>query len=79
PTLRNLAYSQPYMHNGMYPTLEDALSELMANSDLARAGRVRSADELLSKIRISKADIAALTAFLSTLNQDLGKTRDADY
>jgi cytochrome c peroxidase len=79
PTLRNLAYSQPYMHNGMYPTLESALSEIIAASELARAGRVRSADEQLARIRIGEGDIVPLIAFLSTLNQDLGKTRDADY
>jgi len=79
PTLRNLAYSQPYMHNGMYGSLEDTLAELMTASDLARKGRIRSGDEQLSEIRITDTDIGSLTAFLASLNQNLGKTRDADY
>lgn len=71
PTLRNLAHSQPYMHNGAYPSLDAALSELMRLSDLARAGRVREADDGLAKIRISDADIRPLAAFLNALNEDL--------
>jgi len=71
PTLRNLAYSQPYMHNGGYPTLDSAVAELMVMSRLARAGRVREADEGLAGIRISEADIRPLIAFLNSLNEDL--------
>ena len=71
PSLRNLAYSQPYMHTGGFAAIESALSEIMRLSALARAGRVRSADEEMGKIYINEADIAALTAFLNTLNEDL--------
>lgn len=71
PTLRHLAYTFPYMHTGSYSTLEDALRELMRMSDLARAGRVRQADDELSKIRLTDADIAPLVAFLNTLNEEL--------
>lgn len=71
PTLRNLGFAQPYMHNGAYPSLESVLSELIRLSALARAGGVRSADEGLSKIRIAEADIAPLVDFLNSLNEDL--------
>ena len=74
PTLRNLEFSPPYMHTGGFATIEDALGELMRLSELARAGEVRAADEELGKVRISGADIAPLTAFLQTLNDDLRKT-----
>jgi cytochrome c peroxidase len=70
PTLRNLDFTQPYMHTGGFSTIEDALSELQRLSELARAGRVRSGDEELSRIRITDADIASLVAFLRTLNED---------
>ncbi|HWP43055.1 MAG TPA: cytochrome c peroxidase, partial [Blastocatellia bacterium] len=60
PTLRNLAFSQPYMHNGAFPSLESALEEIMRMSEMARAGRVREADEGLARIRITEADIARL-------------------
>jgi cytochrome c peroxidase len=69
PTLRNLAYSYPYMHNGAFFTLEDALSEVAKLSELARAGRVRAADEELARIKISESDIPSLVAFLNALNE----------
>ena len=70
PSLRNLAFSQPYMHTGGFSTVENALSELIRLSDLARAGQVRSADEELAKIKLTEADIPALVAFLNTLNEN---------
>lgn len=69
PTLRNLAFSYPYMHNGAFFSLEDALNETARLSALARAGRVRAADEELAKIKISESDIPLLVAFLNTLNE----------
>jgi cytochrome c peroxidase len=71
PTLRNLAYSRPYMHNGAYPSLESALGELLRLARLARAARVREADEGLAKIELTESDIRLLVAFLNTLNEDL--------
>jgi cytochrome c peroxidase len=70
PTLRNLAFSEPYMHNGAYPTLESAISELMRLSGMARAGRIRESDPELTRIKISTADVAPLIAFLNSLNED---------
>lgn len=71
PTLRNLAYTQPYFHNGSIQSLEETLGEIIRLSDMARAGRVREADEELAKIRIGAAEIAPLVAFLNSLNEDL--------
>ncbi|MBO0727532.1 MAG: hypothetical protein J2P52_18175, partial [Blastocatellia bacterium] len=65
PTLRNLAYTQPYFHNGSTQTLEETLGEIIRLSDMARAGRVRESDEELAKIRIGLAEIAPLVAFLN--------------
>lgn len=61
------------MHTGGFSTIESALGELMRLSEMARAGRVRAADDELAKIKISEADIAPLAAFLRALNQDFGK------
>lgn len=70
PTLRNLAFTQPYMHTGGFTSIESALAELMRLSDMARAGQVRSGDEELTRIRINEADIPSLVAFLNSLNED---------
>jgi len=71
PTLRDLAFSYPYMHTGGFSTLEGALVELSQLSEMARAGRVREGDEELAKIRLTEPDITTLVAFLNTLNDDL--------
>jgi cytochrome c peroxidase len=71
PTLRNLAYTNPYMHNGAYSSLEEALSELVRLSALTRSGRVRSPDPELSKVRITEDDVPSLAAFLMALNEEI--------
>ena len=71
PTLRNLAYTQPYFHDGTIQTLEDTLKTMIRLSEMARAGGVRESDEELAKIRIGAADIAPLVAFMNSLNEDL--------
>jgi cytochrome c peroxidase len=75
PTLRNLTYTSPYMHTGGFSSLESALEEVMRLSELARAGRVREADDNLKKIKIREADIPTIVAFLNTLNEDLKSTK----
>ena len=71
PTLRDLAFSYPYMHTGGFTTLESALTELMRLSEMARGGRVREGDEELARIKLTEPNIASLVAFLNTLNDDL--------
>ncbi|HEU4391476.1 MAG TPA: cytochrome c peroxidase [Blastocatellia bacterium] len=73
PTLRNLAYSQPYLHNGAFNTIEDTLGELMRLSSVAREGSVREADEDLLRIKITREDIAPLAAFLRSLSDPVKK------
>jgi cytochrome c peroxidase len=71
PTLRNLRYSQPYFHNGTVYTLEEVLSDMMKLSEMARAGRLREADEELAKVKLTAADIPSLVSFLNSLNENL--------
>lgn len=71
PTLRNLKYTFPYLHDGSIVALEDVISEMARLSELARAGKVRSADDQFVKVRIRDEDKAPLLAFLNSLNDDL--------
>lgn len=73
PTLRHLAYTQPYMHTGAFVKLEDALLEIMRLSRLARAGRVRQGDDELPLIHIDKGDVEPLLSFLNSLNEPVPK------
>ena len=73
PSLRNLNYSYPYLHNGSLNTIEQVLDELMLLGETARRGKIRQADDALPGIRISKTDIPPLAAFLKSLNEDLSR------
>lgn len=69
PTLRNLSFSYPYMHNGAYSSLDSVVEEKMLISEMARKGHIRSADEELAKTKIMETDIPLLVAFLRSLNE----------
>ncbi len=69
PTLRHLAFTAPYFHSGDYASLEDVLREIAQLGELARAGKIREADEELPKIKLAESDIAPLLAFLAALNE----------
>ena len=71
PTLRHLNFTSPYMHNGAYTSLEATMQELLRVSELARAGKIRSADENLKTIYLQSTEIAPLVTFLNSLNENL--------
>lgn len=70
PVLRNLGHSDPYMHNGEFPTLKEAVSFYMTSSLLAQQGDLRNADPELKHVRILPSDFEPLVAFLAALNED---------
>lgn len=69
PSLRNLNSTDPYMHNGGYETIEDVLAQKIRASALAKAGKLRGADDELKSMYITQDDIPALAAFLRALNE----------
>jgi cytochrome c peroxidase len=70
PKLRNAGGTAPYMHNGAYVSLEDAIRQHITAADLARADKLRNPDPELVKISgLTDKDIANLVAFFETLNE----------
>jgi cytochrome c peroxidase len=61
PTLRNIALTAPYMHDGRLPTLDDVLDHY------ARAAERPVGDTRLRSFNLSAAERADLIAFLNTL------------
>jgi hypothetical protein len=47
----------------------------MQLSEMARSGRIRTADEQLARIILTQAEVAPLAAFLNSLNDDLTKLK----
>jgi cytochrome c peroxidase len=73
PTLRNLRYTDPYMHNGKLKTLRQVLEfyEDMAGKDPPNPHVTRGQlDPLARKMRLRFKDMQAIEAFLSSLNDD---------
>ncbi|MEK7794798.1 MAG: cytochrome c peroxidase [Candidatus Hydrogenedentota bacterium] len=73
PTLRHLGSTSPYMHNGLYATIESAVHQKIRAAFLARMGQLRNADPELLNIRIMEDDIRPLFAFLNALNEPGGR------
>lgn len=78
PTLRNLRYTAPYMHNGSLRTVADVLAfydELAETvSETLDGGDTESQpqlDPLLRQINLREEDFPALEAFLAALNDDV--------
>jgi cytochrome c peroxidase len=77
PTLRNIALTAPYMHDGSIPTLEDVLDHYAAGgrarSNCPQAGRlepVPATDALISGFEIAPEQRRQLIAFLHALTDE---------
>ncbi len=83
PSLRDVARTAPYMHDGSVATLEEAVDHyaaggrVIADGPLAGDGRANPyKDPLIAAIRLSRRDRDDLVAFLRTLTgPDLSRDR----
>jgi cytochrome c peroxidase len=69
PTLRNVALTAPYMHDGRFKTLEHVLEHYSKGiqDDQNLAEQLRDAKHQPMKMNISEQETSALIAFLNTL------------
>jgi len=65
PTLRELKYTAPYMHNGMLKTLEDVVAFYNAGG-----GEDRNKDPMVKKLSLSAEQQQDLVSFLMALSGD---------
>jgi cytochrome c peroxidase len=70
PSLRNVALTAPYMHDGPYATLREVVRHY---SELDMERIHTHGEQLLRPLRLSEADIDDLVAFLESLT-DPGAT-----
>lgn len=73
PTLRNLRFTFPYMHNGTLSSLEEVLefyediaAGIRINEDLTK----EQLDPLVSEISLKVSEMSPIISFLNTLNDD---------
>ena len=65
PSLRNVAHTSPYMHDGSLATLEDVVRHY---SELDMERLHMDGESLLQPLRLTEVEIADLVAFLETLS-----------
>ena len=65
PTLRNVAYTAPYMHDGSLATLEDVI-EHYREGGVPHPGQ----DPRIRRLSLSEREVADLVAFLQSLTGD---------
>ena len=71
PTLRELKYTAPYMHNGMFSSLEEVVSFYNAGGE-----QDKNKDERIKPLNLSKHEQMALVSFLKSLSSDTPLTTD---
>lgn len=72
PSLRNVAQTAPYMHNGLFATLREVV-EFYNSRDVSRRWNKPEIAENINKdelgnLKLSKQDVDDLVAFMQTLN-----------
>ncbi len=70
PGLRDLDHSDPYMHNGQFPEIEEVLAHYFDFSILARQGLMRNPPKEFEGMALKDEDLIAMLAFLKSLNED---------
>jgi cytochrome c peroxidase len=68
PSLRNVAKTAPYMHQGQFKSLDEVLRFYSTLQGMAQAGHSDRA--ILTPLRLTPPEIADLVAFLESLTDD---------
>jgi cysteine-rich repeat protein len=67
PTLRNITETAPYMHNGVFATLDEVVDFYNAGGGPGLNLAVPNVDPRMIKLNLTQAEIADLLSFLGTL------------
>jgi cytochrome c peroxidase len=75
PTVRNAALGGPFMHNGVFRTLDDVIAFYDAGGATRRAVRARNVTLSPDSLHLTAVDRADLKAFIASLTDTVGLTR----
>jgi len=73
PTLRNVALTAPYMHNGAFKTLEEVLDFYANGGGPGRGFNVPNVDDKIRKFDLRRQEKEDLIAFLHALTDETNK------
>jgi cytochrome c peroxidase len=74
PTLRNVALTAPYMHNGQFRTLEEVIAFYNEGGGVGQGVAVENQTLPPDKLHLTARDVADLKAFLVTLTDTAHRT-----
>ncbi|HEY4218805.1 MAG TPA: cytochrome c peroxidase [Gemmatimonadaceae bacterium] len=75
PSLRNVALTAPYMHNGTYSTLEQVIHFYDGGGGQGAGARIANQTLSADSLHLSTDEIRAIVQFLGTLTDTAGLTR----
>lgn len=75
PTIRNIALTAPYMHNGVYQTLEEVMDFYNKGGGAGMGMEVPYQTLPDAPLNLSKSEIADMISFMETLTDTTGLTR----
>lgn len=77
PTLRNASITSPYMHNGVYATLEEVLDHY--SDGISKNPAISRIDKKMKPLNLTQAEKKAIISFIESLTDNqFDKSRPAD-
>jgi cytochrome c peroxidase len=74
-TVRNTFYTKPYMHNGVFTTLEEVIDFYDAGGGAGKGLKISNQTLSSDSLRLTKKEKADLIAFIQSLNEDIPTQR----
>lgn len=71
PTIRNTAFTKPYMHNGMYKTMEEVIDFYDAGGGAGKGLTVDNQTLPADSLHLSKEEKVQLIAFINSLSEKI--------
>ncbi len=70
-TIRNAEHTKPYMHNGVFNTLEEVISFYDAGGGVGKGLKISNQTLSADSLKLSNLEKEQLTAFLRSLNENI--------
>lgn len=71
PTIRNTAFTKPYMHNGVYKTMEEVIDFYDAGGGIGKGITVNNQTLASDSLHLSKEEKKQLAAFINSLSENI--------
>ncbi len=71
PTIRNAAFTKPYMHNGVYKTLEEVIDFYDAGGGAGKGIQVDNQTLASDSLHLTKEEKIQLVAFINSLTENI--------